>query len=233
MVAELTRRPDGADRHPWDWYVEQEWVTARLLEFAPIDRDVTILDPCCGSGNIVRALRADGPHSYGMDLFDRGAPHFLGTHDLLGDQISIFESMGPRSIIFNPPFSYQDGQIVRRLAMRMVLRALDMVSHQVAALLPLKWLASEERFLLFSEHTPAGIWVMCERPSMPPGDQIEALGAKAYKRGKVDYVWIVWDKRRRPLLDHRGQPFAPTYWIPPREKQPLVRAKASQMAMAA
>ncbi|MFT3967394.1 MAG: hypothetical protein QM690_16080 [Sphingobium sp.] len=218
MTAELTRRPDGADRHPWDWYVEQQWVSARLLDAAPIDRDVVMLDPCCGSGNIVRTLLAAGFDAYGMDLFERGSPNFLGTHDMLGDQRTMFEGMGPRSIIFNPPFSCQDGRLVRGLAMRMVLRALDMVTHQVAALLPLKWLASEERYRLFSDHTPLGIWVMCERPSMPPGDQIAALGAKAWKRGKVDYVWIVWDKRRPPLVDQSGKPFAPTYWIPPREK---------------
>lgn len=229
MTAELTVRPDGKKRHPWDWYVEEEWVTARLLEFASIDRDVTFLDPCCGMGNIVRALRAAGLNAYGMDLFDRGDPHFLATHDMLGDQMSIFESMGPRSIVFNPPFSYQDGALVRRLAMRMIVRALEMVTHQVAALLPLKWLSSEERYELFTQQTPMGIWVMCERPSMPPGNEIEAMGEKAYKRGKVDYVWIVWDKRRLPMLDQQGRPFAPTYWIPPREKADR-RASTTEMA---
>lgn len=118
MTAELTRRLDGEDRHPWDWYVEQEWVTAQLLAHAPIDRDVIALDPCCGSGNIIRALEADGREAFGMDLFDRGAPNFLGVNNMLGEQRTMFEGMGPRSIVFNPPFSYQNGKKVRRLAMQ-------------------------------------------------------------------------------------------------------------------
>lgn len=223
MTAELSRAPAGADRHPWDWYVEQPWVTDRLLAHAPIDAGVAILDPCCGSGNIVRALRAHGHEAYGMDLFDRGSPYFLGVNDWLGPQRTLFEIMGPRSIVMNPPFSYQDGRLARGLAMRFVLRALDAATHQVAALLPLKWLASQERYALFSRQTPIGIWVLTERPSMPPGDQIEALGKRAWARGKVDYVWILWDKRRTPATDRDGKPFAPTYWIPPRER---VRAAA-------
>lgn len=204
-------------RHPWDWYVEQEWVTERLLDSAPIDQHVMALDPCCGQGNMVRALRGRGMAAFGMDMFDRGAPHFLGTHDFLGDQRALLECSEALSIFFNPPFSYQNGAMALGLAERMCRRALEIATHQVAALLPVKWLASQGRYRLFSELTPAGVWILCERPSMPPGDQIEALGDQAYARGKIDYMWVLWDKRRRPHLDDRGQPFAPVYWIPPRE----------------
>ena len=30
---------------------------------------------------------------------------------------------------------------------------------------------------------------------MPPGDMIEKMGDQAFKRGKVDYMWVVWDKQ--------------------------------------
>ncbi len=218
MTAELSAAPTGKPRHPWDWYVEQEWVTERLLDVAPIDRSVTMLDPCCGMGMMVRALRARGLQAYGSDLFDRGAPHFLGTHDFLGDQRAMIEQAASLSIFFNPPFSYQDGKMVRGLAEKMIRRALEVATHQVAALLPLKWQASEGRYALFSqpETAPVGIWVLSERPSMPPGDQIDELGRRAWARGKVDYMWVLWDKRRRPHLDREGMPFVPTYWIPPR-----------------
>ncbi len=218
MSAELSARPSGAERHPWDWYVEQQWVTERLLDSAPIDRDVLALDPCCGGGNIVRALRSRDMDAFGTDLFDRGAPHFVGEHDFLGDQRGLFEAGGPLSIFFNPPFSYQDGRLTRALAERMCRRALEIATHQVGALLPLKWLASEGRYRLFTEHTPAGVYVLTERPSMPPGDKIEDLGRNAYARGKIDYMWVLWDKRRPATIDDRGQPFAPTFWIPPRQK---------------
>lgn len=221
MTAELSARPDGAARHPWDWYVEQQWVTHRLLDCAPIDRTI-IVDPCCGLGNIVQALRDRDHIAHGSDLFDRGAADFLGEHDFLGDQRAIWEAYPALSIIMNPPFSYQDGRMVRGLAERFVRRALEVATHQVAALLPLKWLASQERYRLFSEETPIGVWILSERPSMPPGDQIEALGRNAWARGKVDYMWVLWDKRRESPRDFAGNPFAPTYWIPPR---PRTRAR--------
>ncbi|MBB5985338.1 hypothetical protein [Sphingobium lignivorans] len=226
MSAELssgvTRRRNGSadektPRHPWDWYVEQEWVTERLLDEAPVDHDVMVLDPCCGGGNIVRALRGRSVAAFGMDLFDRGAPHFLGCNDFIGPQRTVMEA-GPLSIVFNPPFSCQDGRIVRGLAERFVRRALEIATHQVAALLPLKWLASEGRCRLFTQQTPAGVWILAERPSMPPGDMIDEMGEDAFSRGKVDYMWVLWDNRLRPHLDDRGRPYAPTFWIPPRGK---------------
>lgn len=232
MTAELTARPDGATRHPWDWYVEQEWVTHRLLDFAPIAPGVTMLDPCAGGGSVIRALRDRGHSAFAMDLFDRGAPHFLGTHDFLGGQRTLLEATGGLSIIFNPPFSFQNGRIVRGLAERFIRRALEISTHQVAALLPLKWLASGSRFRLFTDEAtaPIGTWILTERPSMPPGDQIKALGKNAWRRGKIDYVWIVWDKRQRPLIDAAGDPFVPTYWIPPRKVEV---AKAEELNLAA
>ncbi|HZV57715.1 MAG TPA: hypothetical protein VFF89_08575 [Sphingobium sp.] len=239
MSAELTtgvapaKKGEKKLRHPWDWYVEEEWVTERILDFAPIDREVTVLDPCCGQGNMVRALRGRRMEAFGTDLFDRGAPHFLGTHDFIGGQRSLLEAAGPLSIFFNPPFSYQDGAQVEALAERFVRRALEIATHQVAALLPLKWLSSQGRYALFSQHCPAGVWVMCERPSMPPGDVIAELGEDAYRRGKVDYMWVLWDKRRLPLLDEAGQPFAPTYWIPPREKAASHQDLLTPLEMAA
>lgn len=91
---------------------------------------------------------------------------------------------------------------------------LDHATHKVCALVPLKWLSSETRYAFFMETKPQ-ILIFSERPSMPPGDQIVAMGKNAYRRGKVDYMWLVWDKQR-PNRDH-----APTLWIPPREKQAI------------
>lgn len=223
MTGELTARPIGADRHPWDWYVEEQWVTHRLLDFVQLEQDVTILDPACGQCHIPAALADRGFKAFGTDLFRRSEdPRFLGTHDFLGDQIHMLEAIGKLSILMNPPFSSQGGKLVKGLGENFVRRALAIATHKVAALLPLKWLASAGRYRLFAEHMPAGIYVLSERPSMPPGDKIAELGPRcAYRRGKIDYVWILWDKNAEPL------PYAPTFWIPPRPKVPLVQQLAS------
>lgn len=218
MTAELSNdTAEKKSRHPWDWYVEEQWVTHALCQMIDLESHVTYLDPFCGLGNIPTALRDCGLSAYGTDKFHRvghNATFFLGEHDFLGDQHHMLEANHALSIVMNPPFSYQDGRLVRGLSLEICKRALDLATHKVCALVPLKWLSSETRYAFFMETKPQ-ILIFSERPSMPPGEQIEELGKNAYRRGKVDYMWLVWDKQR-PNLNH-----AATLWIPPREKQAL------------
>lgn len=233
MTGELTARPKGSARHPWDWYVEEQWVTHRLIDVVDLEPDVTYLDPFCGLLHIPQALADRGfTQVYGTDLHERDPAHrlFMGRHDFLGDQRHLLESSAKLSIIMNPPFSVQNGKMVRGLAEKCIRQALSIATHKVCALLPLKWLASEGRYRLFTEETPVGIHILCERPSMPPGDIIEQLGDNAFEHGKIDYMWVVWDKQRPPMRDANGLPFAPTFWIPPRAKVRGVRPTAANDA---
>lgn len=208
------RKAKKVDRHPWDWYVEQAWVVDRLVDVVPLERDVTYLDPTCGLCTIPQTLADRGFVAIGTDKFRRtDSPLLLAEHDFLGDQRMLVEQMPRLSIVMNPPFSVQNGKLVRGLAERFVRKALSIATHKVAVLLPVKWLASAGRVRLFQEYPPS-IYILSERPSMPPGDKIEALGARsAWKRGKVDYMWVVWDLQA-PRLEH-----ARTFWIPPRPKR--------------
>lgn len=222
MSGELAGSLSGGkkgDRHPWDWYVEEQWVTHRLADFVALESDVTYLDPFCGQMHIPLALAELGLDAWGTDIVCRaGDRRFLGEHDFLGPQFHMLEASPALSIVMNCPYSFQDGKLVRGLAEKCVRRALSIATHKVCAILPLKWLASKGRHRLFSELTPIGVWILCERPSMPPGDKIAQLGKKAFQDGKVDYMWVVWDKRAEPMRDGQGRAFAPTYWIPPRQK---------------
>ena len=211
---ELTNTPTGEQRHPWDWYVEQAWVTERLCDVLDLEPDVHYLDPTCGLCTIPQVLAGRGLMAFGTDIVQRtDSPLFLNEHDFLGAQMLLVEHWRPLSVIMNPPFSCQDGKRVRGLAEKFVRKALQISTHKVAALLPIKWLASSGRVKLFRDFPPS-IYVLAERPSMPPGDKIAELGKRAWSRGKVDYAWFVWDKRI-PRLDH-----ARTFWIPPRPKAP-------------
>lgn len=216
MTAELSNdTADKKPRHPWDWYVEEQWVTHALLDQIALERDVDYLDPFCGLGNIPMALIARGLRAFGTDKFTRvghNATFFLGEHDFLGPQLHLMQASPRLSIVMNPPFSFQDGQLVRNLSLRIIRRALDMATHKVCALVPLKWLSSKERYAFFTATRPS-IFVFSERPSMPPGDEIEELGENAWKRGKVDYMWLVWDKQR----PNAGS--SPTDWIAPRVRE--------------
>ena len=202
----------GADRHPWDWYVEQAWVTHRLIDVAGLERHVNYIDPACGLCTIPRALNDRGFTAFGTDIERRtDDPLFLNEHDFLGQQHLLIEHWHPLSIVMNCPFSYQNGKLVRGLAERFVRKALGIATHKVCALLPLKWMASGGRVPLFTDFPPT-IYVLAERPSMPPGDKIAALGKRAWSRGKVDYAWYVWDLQAPVLPDAR------VIWIPPRER---------------
>jgi len=207
--------PVRPDRHPQDWYVEQTWTVRALMQEVAFDRDYLVWDPCCGLGTIPCAFAAAGFDAAGTDLVDRWMPSapahlFLGEHDFVGNQLHMLERWALLSIVFNPPYSYDED-----IAERCVRRAIHLASGKVAALLPIRWRASEKRFDFFRRYPPYLILEFCDRPSMPPGDKLDAVDPKtgkltAWKRGKTDYAWYLWDRRM-------FKPATITRIIPPRD----------------
>jgi len=203
-AAELS---SAKNRHPWDWYVEQRWVTKALidalgieafqaLDFRHENNHVT-WNPACGGCNIVHEFQDHGLSAVGTDIarrVDEGAGCY-SEHDFLDDQLFHFAGIKHLSIVSNFPYSQQDGKLVRGLAEDFCRRSLEIATHKVCALLPIKWLAGERRQRFLTEFPPRYYLILNERPSMPPGNLIEQLGDKAFKRGKVDYMWVVWDKQ--------------------------------------
>jgi hypothetical protein len=213
-MARKTTKKRKYPKSPFDWYVEQQWVTEQLLqaEFA-IDGMLSwgaIWDPACGQGNVLRAAHDFGYLVHATDIAFRGYAGGKGLFqelDFLGG-IDFVRSAAPKrnfSIVSNPPYSYKKG-----ISEAFVRRALELATDKVAMLLPVKWQASQARHRLFTEFPPARIWVLSERPSMPPGDVVKALGDAAFKRGKVDYMWVVWDVAEpTPLGETKWRTIAP------------------------
>lgn len=218
----------AAARHPWDWYVEESWVTQQLIDtlrgalcgsYDDWFAGDLIWDPCCGMGNVLAPFMALGLTVAGSDVERRtSSPQFLFEHDFLSDQSCLLDHWQPKSIVFNPPYSNQNGRKIAGLAEKFIRKAIALQANTVAALLPVKWLASEGRHKLFTEHPPRFVLIMSERPSMPPGDVVEALGKNAFKHGKVDFMWVVWD---RHVETQPGE--TRTIWIAPRPKVRKVR----------
>lgn len=211
----MTAASPRPDRHPQDWYVEPTWTVRTLMRETRLDRDYTVWDPCCGLGTIPCALADEGYTTIGTDLVDRwmpsSPPHlFMGEHDFLDAQRHIAEFWPLLSIVFNPPYSYEDD-----IAERCVRRALALASGKVCALLPIRWRASEKRYsFLREEFPPLEILEFCDRPSMPPGTALherdpKTNGLTAWRRGKADYAWYVWDR-------HIPKPTTITRLIAPR-----------------
>jgi hypothetical protein len=185
---------------PYDWYCENEWPVEALLRYVAFEG--LVYDPACGRGNIPRVFAAAGFETHASDLVDRGLE---GAHqlDFLAAASAAFRVP---NVVTNPPYSYVDG-----IAEAFARRAIEIATRRVALLVPLKWLASIGRWRLFTEHPPEQILVLSERPSMPPGSKIAALGRRAFKGGTQDFVWVVWNT---------AAPAAPGYtrtvWIEPR-----------------
>lgn len=207
-----------AKRHPLDWYVDEIWC-ARQLALAlggfALEREerLAVWDPCCGMGNTLQAAWELGLHTFGSDLVDNFAwanfpDDFEGLHVPLfkpADFLSQTKAPMPCSIICNPPYSY-----VKGIAEAFARHALTLSSRRVAILMPSKWLASQARYQLFTDHPPQAVLHLCQRPSMPPGDMIAKMGKRAFSGGMTDYCWIVWDVKRPTFA---GQ--TRTIWLPP------------------
>ncbi|RIV82982.1 class I SAM-dependent methyltransferase [Aurantiacibacter xanthus] len=194
-------RTKKAKRHPLDWYVEQGWewdMVARQIGMEPELADgAAIWDPAAGYGHAGSRL-ADWGFStriYLSDLVENVAwqdfhirPTFFSADFL---ELTA-PPVRPVSIFMNAPYSYIEG-----IGEAFVRHALKLATHRVVTLFPIKWLAGgKKRGRLFRlDHPPQQVLYFTQRPSMPPGDMIDAMGSKAYKDGAVDYCAVVWDVR--------------------------------------
>lgn len=217
-------------RHPLDWYVDEIWCARQLAAALggfrkERERELAVWDPCCGMGNTLVAAWEQGLRCWGSDLVDnfdwrsfeteddsRWEPHWFSA-DFLDRQTVPARC----SIVFNPPYSYIPG-----IAEVFIRKALTMAEGRVCALMPVKWLApgkdvkawSKRSRLFRKDHPPQAVLHMSERPSMPPGDRIAAMGKRAFRGGMVDYCWIVWDVQNPTLPGYTR-----TIWLPPLHEQ--------------
>jgi hypothetical protein len=235
-----------AKRHPLDWYVDEIWCARQLREALNgfrLEREwgLKVWDPACGLGNTLQAAWEAGLATIGSDLVDNfywedfaasGSeglirPEFFSVDFIRPFEVppgsrleqeatAALERSKPCSIVCNPPYSYRkdNGLIISEAFAR---QALKLAAGRVCLLVPSKWLAAQSRYRLFSEHPPAAILHLCQRPSMPPGDRIAAMGNRAFRGGMVDYCWVVWEAfrptkagdTRVAWLPPLGEPIAP------------------------
>ena len=204
-----------ANRHPYDWCVDESWVgwqLFRALGGFRQEREAgeAIWDPSIGSGRTMASFVEAGHRVFGSDIVDRIDP--AQFEDVLpeffrADFLECAVGPGRCSIVCNPPYSY-----IPRIAEAFVRKALELSSRRVCMVLPLKWQAAQERYELFAEEfPPQAILVLTQRPSMPPGDRIPALEAvgKAFKGASVDYGWYIWNVREPTPPQHTR-----TIWLP-------------------
>ncbi len=211
-------------RHPYDWYVEPDWTTIQLIQalgFFAEQRAAgeVIWDPAAGRGNIPLIFQDYAFSVFLSDIVERVAyPEFSSRPAFMSaDFLELEAAPAKCSIVCNPPYSYRKGHgeygrmiISEAFARHAIKLVTESGGTYVCMLVPAKWLASQGRYRLFKEFPPAAVMHLTQRPSMPPGDMIEAMGSRAFRGGMIDYCWIVWNVR---------EPTAPgetrTIWLPP------------------
>lgn len=178
---------------PHGWYVEPESCTEQLVAVEPLVG--WTWDPCCGGGNIVRALRRCGVIAIGTDLVRRvpsDTRWFLGERDFVtGRPVPTWFNL-----MFNPPFFRGKGTeaFIRR---GIELAGSNPLAGKMVVFADVNFLASERRANgLWREHPPHRVWIITPRPSCPPGEHLLAGGEA--KDGTADWCWMVWDLRSPP-----------------------------------
>jgi hypothetical protein len=170
------------DRAADEWYVEPEWVSDALFraeEFG--DR---IWDPACGQGNVLAAAMRAGKIVHGHDIVDRSSGRW-GVRDFLGWRLCHWTMS--LSIVTNPPFGRG------KIAEAFIRHAHVLRPRKLAVFVDSRFLFGRARALgLFSEFSPARVWLITPRPSCPPGNYLRS-GNKA-GGGTKDYCWLVWDE---------------------------------------
>ncbi|MBO1325295.1 hypothetical protein K2X14_07785 [Acetobacter sp. TBRC 12305] len=173
-------KASGFVRQADDWYVEPAWCVDALVR-AERPFVGSVLDPCCGGGNIVGRLEAAGVAAIGSDLRDRTE----GSFPVIGfdDALPLFR---PASVVSNPPYGR---------AQDMIDRSLECTQDRVCVLLRLAFLEGQKRRDWFENVPLARVWVCSRRVSMPPGGtEVKPSG------GAIAYAWFVFEH------GWRGQP---------------------------
>ncbi|HWV44092.1 hypothetical protein [Pseudorhodoplanes sp.] len=163
--------------HSWqrdedDWYIENRWCSERLFVEERFDGE--ILDPCCGSGRIVKAARAAGFIASGSDIKPRGYG---------GGGVDFRSITRAVNVCSNPPFD-----VIEEFARH----ACTIAERKVAIIFPTRRLNAAGVWL---QQLPLyRTWFLTPRPSMPPGRvalEYERNG-KEPRGGKQDFAWLVF-----------------------------------------
>ncbi len=209
----------GTVREVDDFYRTPSWCVDALVEHLHIPAGSTVLDPCCGDGAILDALKVHGHRPVGLELHlgrlkVSGLAHEVVHRNALDAARWVMPGSPIGAVVTNPP--YKD-------AAKFVERALHegfaKGAGQVAMLLRLGFAASAKR-AAFHNANPARMLVLSSRPSFarsvkcvkpkkecgwgslwsaigPVPPACPDCGAKvkvASATDSADYAWFVWSE---------------------------------------
>ena len=193
----MVNRPAGGarsqkwERSDYDFYREPRAAAEQLFEGIDFGDD-RIWDPCCGQGNILDVAKARGHDTVGSDIIMRGAAHRFTRGNILSITRPPSGLGRALSVVTNPPFSYQPD-----IAERIIRKVLDFPVRRAAFIVPIAFLAGQDRYRFFTDLRPSHVCIYSQRHTMPPGLLIEDMGDAAYRGGMADYCAVVWTPPNR------------------------------------
>lgn len=142
-----------AEYYPTPIPLAERWLNA-LIDDGFIWKDSSILEPCAGAGNIVRACENIGfTNIRAIDIIDY-PDKCCATEIRTCDFLTTSQSTQVEAVITNPPFSLAEDIIEHAMWMAPV----------VSFLLPMKYLGGIKRARgLFATHKPTAIYFIPER----------------------------------------------------------------------
>lgn len=180
--------PDSLDFFPTPPWATRAFVAHILKAKLGAHRNDTVWEPACGKGHMAEPLRENFKTVHASDIFPYGHGR---TCDFLHDVPPMAKL--PQWIVTNPPFN---------LAVEFARRALDLSTEGVCLLVRVQWLATIQRYHLFTERRPYLVAVCAERVPMHRGEW------KPDGSTTTDYAWVCWKQIEHvstTLLD----------WVPP------------------
>lgn len=141
-----------------------------------------VLDPCCGTGNILNVLKEHRLSVDCNDLYDYGCPSPSHMSEDFTTS-SLFSDGVYDAVVGNPPFKYAVPFI------HSALSATKERNGKVAFLFRLSFLEGQARKPLFESTPLSRVWVFSRR--------IACLKEGVEKAsGSIAFAWFVWDHSR-------------------------------------
>ncbi|WP_425404607.1 hypothetical protein [Hwanghaeella sp.] len=171
----------------YECFETDPWAAAAILTVEILTAEV--LDPCCGTGILVRAAIRAGYDVAANDVCDWGFPR-----DTEADFLTHYIDLTGKTVFMNPPFSK---------AGAFVDRAFELNARKVVCFQRYAWFESDDRRKWWERNPPARIWLCgdraaCWRFDIAPQDR--------NGNPNTAHAWFVWER------GHKGGPVIGKIW---------------------
>lgn len=194
----MSIRASGFARIPADLYQTPAWVLDTLAAHVNLD-GLSVWEPACGQGQMVRAMEAYGAHVTATDLNEHGFEGQADAFDFLGEPLRT-HPFHFDAIITNPPYGPQG-----RTGAAFIARGLSLILHggMLALLLPVDFDSAKGRARFFGDCPDFAAKIVLRRRIMwfepEPGSKTSSPSA--------NHAWFIWERshvRRGPATTLYG-----------------------------